>query len=62
MTLVYQHRIDRIYRLFINQSICVIDEDGLISRSDLSKMFHSSAMLDDDATTKEVVDGFGIRT
>lgn len=35
-----------------------LDADGYISRSDLSTMFHSSSMLDDDETTAEVVSTF----
>ena len=35
-----------------------LDADGYISRADLSTMFHSSSMLDDDETTAEVVSTF----
>lgn len=35
-----------------------LDGDGAISREDLSTMFHSSSMLDDDDTTAEVVSTF----
>jgi Ca2+-binding EF-hand superfamily protein len=35
-----------------------LDADGFVSRLDLSTMFHSSSMLDDDETTAEVVSTF----
>jgi Ca2+-binding EF-hand superfamily protein len=39
-------------------SVYDLDGDGMIGRQDLSTMFHSSSMLDDDATTEEVVQTF----
>ena len=40
----------------------VTDGDGVIGEKDLSAMFHSSSMLGNDQTAREVVDTFGDTT